>query len=245
MKNSPRGRPSLLFLIDRTKPASLQAQLLLNVKRLVHNGTLRPGDAVPSSRELAHDLQISRNTVLQAYERLIGEGYLETSTRRGLYVSALLNERSLRKAPLGDGITPARIEHGFRDDEAESCAPVPFRPCQPDVRLFPLAEWNRARTRALRRHGAGLLHYRSQQPLGLPALRRSLATYLQASRGVRCDWRQIAITTGSQQALFLLAHLLIAPGDSVAMEDPGYLGARLSWQYVRANIQPVGVDSTG
>jgi GntR family transcriptional regulator/MocR family aminotransferase len=237
-------QPSPLFLLDRTKRVSLQTQLSMNLKRLVHTGMLHPREAVPSSRELAHDLQISRNTVLQAYDRLIGEGYLEASARRGLYVSELLEEKNLRKA--GSAHEPGPMPRSFREDISECVtAPVPFRPCQPDVHLFPLQLWNRARTQALRRHGPNLLHYQSHQPLGLPALRRSLASYLQGSRGVRCDWRQIAITTGSQQALFLLAHLLLKPGDHVAMEDPGYLGARLAWRYIRAVIDPIHVDSAG
>lgn len=210
----------------------------------MHSGTLRPGNAVPSSRELARDLQVSRNTVIQAYDRLIGEGYLEASARRGLYVSELLEEKNLRRG--GSPYAPGSTSRHFEEDvSAFYRPPVPFRPCQPDVHLFPLSLWNRARTQALRRHGTSLLQYQSHHPLGMPALRRSLAGYLQGSRGVRCDWRQIAITTGSQQALFLLAHLLLKVGDSVAMEDPGYLGARLAWQHVFANICPIPVDSGG
>ena len=237
-------QPSLLFVLDRTNRASLQTQLALNLKRLVHTGVLRPGKAVPSTRELAHELQISRNTAIQAYDRLIGEGYLEASARRGLYVSELLAGKNLNKPPSPDMPGPVTVH--FEGDVSESVnAPVPFRPCQPDVRLFPLRLWNRARAQALRRHGTSLLQYQSHQPLGLPALRRSLAGYLQASRGVRCDWRQIAITTGSQQALFLLAHLLLKPGDAVAMEDPGYPGALSAWRHIRAEIYPVQVDSAG
>lgn len=236
--------PPLLFLLDRTKQVSLQKQISLNLKRLVHMGTLRPGREVPSSRELARDLHISRNTVLQAYDQLIGEGYLEASPRRGLYVSEMLAEKNLRRATPG-GV----VEQAPASPDKESCdevtTPVPFRPCQPDVRLFPLPLWNRARAQALRKHGASLLQYNSRHPLGLPELRQRLAGYLQGSRGARCDWRQIAITAGSQQALFLLANLILKPGDCVAMEDPGYLGARLAWQHVRAEIHPVGVDSAG
>ena len=234
----------LLLPLDRTRRASLQTQLSLQLKRLVLSGALLPGKSVPSSRELAHDLQISRNTVVQAYDRLIGEGYLEASSRRGLFVSGLLQETHLRRTT-PDDMFRSMPNHHRPDVSEDLSAPLPFRPCQPDVRLFPLRSWNRTRARALRRHGASLLDYQSQHPLGLPALRRSLANYLRGSRGVRCDWRQIAITTGSQQALFLISHLLLKPGDSVAMEDPGYLGARLAWQNVRAVIHPVPVDSAG
>lgn len=234
--------PYPLFLLDRTKRGSLQLQLRLNLKRLVHNGVLEPGKEVPSSRELARELQISRNTVLQVYDRLVGEGYLEALPRRGLFVSQLLEERSLRRAGLGEAnLPPSRPGNIF----TRLGAPIPFRPCQPDVRLFPLHLWNRARGKVLRKHGADLLRYQSDEPLGLPQLRQSLAAYLQGSRGVRCDWRQVAITTGSQQALFLLAHLLLKPGDPVAMEDPGYLGARWAWQHIGATIHPIPVDSAG
>jgi GntR family transcriptional regulator / MocR family aminotransferase len=203
----PKQLP-LLFVLDRTKRVPLQKQISLNFKRLIHSGTLSPGKAVPSSREFACDLQISRNTVLQAYDRLIAEGYLEASPRRGLYVSELLERKSLRK------IASEAIPHQMPTNHTTqfyngATTPVPFRPCQPDVHLFPLQLWNRARTRALRKHGTSLLQYQSHHPLGLPDLRQSLAGYLQGSRGVRCDWRQIAITSGSQQALFLLANLLL------------------------------------
>src|SRR6266850_8352644 len=93
-------QPPLLLPLDRTKRASLQTQLSLQLKRLVLSGTLRPGKAVPSSRELARDLQISRNTVIQAYDRLIGEGYLEASARRGLFVSEVLGDRCFRRPGL-------------------------------------------------------------------------------------------------------------------------------------------------
>ncbi len=237
-------RPNLLILLDRKRGASLQAQLAQSLKALMQSGVLRPGTAVPSSRELARDLQVSRNTVSQAYDRLVGEGYLEPSPRRGLFVSEVLTQRGLRRAgpaaaPIG---APASLL--LRSDERVG-PPVPFRPCQPDVRLFPLPLWNRLRARALRRHGANLLHYQSQLALGLPELRRSLATYLRESRGVQCDWHQVAITSGSQQALYLLAQLLLKPGSRVAMEDPGYLGARLAWKSARACLEPLPVDSEG
>jgi len=232
----------MLILLDRKRKASLQTQLALGLKNLVQGGALAPGKVVPSSRELARDLQVSRNTVIQAYDRLIGEGYLEASARRGLFVSRSLPENALRAT----GQRSPALPRAFLDGVSEEIGPpVPFHPCQPDVRLFPLQLWNRLRGQALRRYGANLLHYQSRLPLGLPALRRSLAHYLRESRGVRCDWRQIAITTGSQQALFLLARLLLKPRSRVAMEDPGYLGARQVWQHMGAAIQPVPVDAEG
>ena len=236
--------PSLLIHLDRSQDTSLQTQLTLSLKRLVQTGILSSGKLVPSSRELARDLGVSRNTVSHAYDRLIGEGYFEASPRRGLFVSQFLRERKLRNTRL-----PAKPNLSspvaFRQTVDLTAHPVPFSPCQPDVRLFPLPLWNRLRARSLRSHGMSLLNYQSQLPLGLPHLRRVLASYLSESRGVRCDWRQIAITTGSQQALYLLAQILLKPGCRVAVEDPGYLGARAAWKRAGAALQPVPVDSEG
>jgi len=241
-RHSMPRQPSTLIVLDRTKRASLQTQLAANLKELVQSRALGPGEAVPSSRELARDLQIARNTVLQAYDRLIGEGYLEASPRRGVFVSESLAANLRRDAPAAPVELPGSL---LQTDPGGIGAPRPFRPCQPDVRLFPLALWNRMRTRALKSSGVNLLHYQSGFVLGLPALRRSLATYLRESRGVRCDWRQIAITSGSQQALYLLAHLLLKPRSRVAMEDPGYPGARFAWRRAGAFVTPARVDSEG
>jgi GntR family transcriptional regulator/MocR family aminotransferase len=90
-----------------------------------------------------------------------------------------------------------------------------------------------------------LLNYQAIAIAGLPALRENLASYLRDSRGVHCDWRQIVITSGSQQALYILAQLLLRPADQVYMEDPGYLGARLAWQNAKARILTGALDEQG
>jgi GntR family transcriptional regulator/MocR family aminotransferase len=124
-------------------------------------------------------------------------------------------------------------------------APRPFRPCQPDVGLFPLLTWNRMRGRALRREGRNILHYQASCIAGLPALRENVAIYLRDHRGVRCDWHQVVITSGSQQALFLMAMLLLKPRERVYVEDPGYVEARLAWRNAGARIVPGRIDEQG
>jgi GntR family transcriptional regulator/MocR family aminotransferase len=232
--------PTLLIVLNKKNDVALQTQLAQSLKQLMQRGVLQPGTSVPSTRELARDLQISRNTVTYAYERLISEGYLEAAPRQGVFVSRSLAHRRLRTTSAGPTSLSVLKQHSEQID-----SPVPFRPCQPDVGLFPLQLWNRLRARALRSHGTKLLNYQTALTLGFPALRRALATYLRESRGVQCDWRQIAITAGSQQALYLLAHLLLKPGSRVAMEDPGYLGARFAWKSAGALLDPVPIDSEG
>jgi GntR family transcriptional regulator/MocR family aminotransferase len=231
------------ILLRQDESASLQAQLCAQLKHRIQHSDLLVGERLPSSRALSAQLQVSRNTVVAAYEILISEGYLEAKRRSGVYVgraaqafthhSPLQHIRS-RKSPLPNA-SGANLR--FRP-------PVPFRPAQPDVQLFPLKEWNRHRNRILK-CGANILHYQSVFSPGLDRLRMAIAEYLQDSRGVRCDWRQIAITSGSQQALFLLALLLVRPKAPVYMEDPGYLGARFALKNAGARIVPLPIDEEG
>lgn len=236
-------RFKLLFL-DRGSSVSLQAQITSQIKELIRTGQLAAGDRLPSSRELATDLRVSRNTVVYTYERLISEGYLESRMRSRVYVADTAPE--LQRA------ARERIRHrqtvrvpASVPIAGGSTAPMPFRPCQPDVQLFPLAMWNRLRSRALRSTNRGLLHYNSAAVLGLRELRENLAVYLRESRGVRCEWWQVAITSGSQQALYLLAQLLLKPGDRAYMEDPGYQGAARAWQVAGAETHYLPVDREG
>ncbi|MBS0265658.1 MAG: PLP-dependent aminotransferase family protein [Planctomycetes bacterium] len=233
-------RPFLPVTLDREKATSLQAQLAMGLRQRIQAGALAAGSQLPSSRELARDLGVSRNTVVAAYDQLLGEGYLETRLRSGIFVSESLRDRgSLRPVALDRNkklraAPPERLQ-----------APQPLRPSQPDVGLFPLALWNRLRNRVLKRHGSGLLHYQSKFVLGLAPLRQALAEYLLESRGVRCDWNQIAITGGSQHALYLLATLLLQPGDTVAVEDPGYVAARQAFLRSGAKLRAMPVDDQG
>jgi GntR family transcriptional regulator / MocR family aminotransferase len=236
-------KSALTLSLDRSRPDSLQQQIGLGLKQRIQAGKVIAGAPLPSSRELARDLGVSRNTVLAAYDQLIGEGYLESRPRSGIFVcseltkSASFNERQVNPE--------RRIQPSDRNSNAVIVRPIPFRPCQPDVTLFPMDAWNRSRNRAIRRHGPGLLDYQSQFALGLPALRRELAEYLSASRGVRCTWEQIAITSGSQQAAYLLCQLLLKRGDRVLQENPGYPGIYSACTRAGACIRCMQVDQHG
>ncbi len=239
------GRPILPLNIDRRRSASLQDQLYSSLREQIQTGQMAPGSVLPSSRDLAADLGVSRNTVIAAYDRLAGEGYLETRERSGIFVNPEFGRQksaapAARRAPL-------KPRHRIAVPDASTALrePQPFRLCQPDVRLFPLALWNRLRSRALRRTGHRLLNYQSTYALGLPVLRQALAEYLGESRGVRCDWTQVVITCGSQEALYLLSQVLLKPGQSVLLEDPGYPGAKSAFGRAGAVLQSLPVDELG
>jgi GntR family transcriptional regulator/MocR family aminotransferase len=225
----------------------LQVQLAVQLKDLIQSGQLGAGDPLPSSRELAAELKVSRNTVVYAYERLISEGYLNSRSRSKVYVSDTARElrSAAQRSKTQRESTPAVHVAVHVPKASYSDGPKPFRPCQPDVQLFPLALWNRLRGRALRKTDRSLLHYHSEAVLGFRPLRENMAAYLRDSRGVVCEWWQIAITTGSQQALYLLANLLLKQGDRVYMENPGYSGAVRAWKYAGATMEHLPIDAQG
>ncbi len=230
--------------LDRTSRTPLRDQLAQRIKELIQSSALEPGDALPSSRDLAAELHVSRNTTVGAYERLAGEGYLETFERSGIFVSSSisLSRHSTWPQPRGGPAAPPAPVPAVRRPLG---APAPFRPSQPDVSLFPLAIWNRLRAKALQFEGRNILHYQASCVAGVPALRQNVAHYLRDNRGVRCDWRQVVITSGSQQALFALVALLLKPSDVAYVEDPGYAEARLVLRHAGARIVPGPVDDQG
>jgi GntR family transcriptional regulator/MocR family aminotransferase len=239
-----RGPKKMLGMIslDREEARSLQSQLALQLKSRIQHGELTAGQRLPSTRDLAALLKVSRNTVIAAYDTLLTEGYLQSRERSGIFVGYAAN--AFRHNTSSSPQTRKHLTSEVAGQATRFRAPAPFRPSQPDVRLFPIRMWNRERARLLRR-GTGILNYQSVFSSGLDSLRQIVAGYLSDSRGVRCDWREIAITSGSQQALFLLASLLLGPGDRVYMEDPGYLGARLALRQAGARIVPLPVDNEG
>jgi GntR family transcriptional regulator / MocR family aminotransferase len=229
--------------LDRSSRVTLQDQLARQIKELIQRGVVSPGEALPSTRELAAEMKVSRNTAVYAYDRLLSEGYLESFSRSGVFVSSSISLSRHSKWPARSKGTPGRTP--LPVTSAPLAPPSPFRPCQPDVALFPLLIWNRQRGQVLRQEGRSILHYQAPCIPGHPALRQNVATYLRDNRGVQCDWRQVVITSGSQQALFILARLLLHPRDEVYIEDPGYIEARLAWLHAGARVVPGQVDEQG
>ena len=226
------------IVLHRQGKRALQVQLADQLKHLIQTGKLRTGRRLPSTRAMADELRVSRNTVVAAYELLQGEGYVQ-GQERSAFVVGFATE-AFRSSPLRPSSRPRASEQLPR----LPVAPVPFRPAQPDISLFSMKNWNRHRTRALRR-GPTLLQYQTRFSMGLDQLRQALAGYLRDSRGVRCQWQEIVITNGSQQALFLLSQVLLDHTRSAYMEDPGYPGARRCWAHSQAEVIPVGVDTEG
>jgi GntR family transcriptional regulator/MocR family aminotransferase len=225
--------------------AALRAEVL--------EGRLRPGTRLPASRDLARQYGLSRGTIVNAFEQLKSEGYAEGSVGSGTYVSKILPDELLQvirrdgAKPLGQrSRQPNTSDYGRRVRLFPGYEIRPtraFRPNLPALDLFPTTLWTQITARCLRRASTNLLM--GCDPLGHRPLRQAVAEYLSASRGMNCVPEQVAIVSGVQEALDLVARLFLDPGDRVCMENPGYTGAATVFEAVGAKVSFVSLDDEG
>lgn len=254
-----------LIALDPHATAPMYRQLYDALRLAILAGQLPSGARLPSTRALAHELAISRNTVLDAYAQLLAEGYVEGQVGSGTYVARALPEELLQARPgrtlasrpaarspqrtlsrRGERLAATPVAPAHPDlvsSRAATQAAISFRPGQPAFDAFPYDTWRRIIDRHWRQPPRTLLSY--GDPAGYLPLRQAIAGYLQAARAVRCDPQQVLIVSGSQQALDLVARLLLDEGDTVWAEDPGYIGARGALIGAGARVVPVPVDDEG
>jgi GntR family transcriptional regulator/MocR family aminotransferase len=247
--------PFISLQLDRRSSVPLHRQLYEELRSAVLAGRLSPGARLPSTRALSADMGISRNTAAGAFDQLLAEGYLEGRVGSGTYVARSLPEELLYVTGPSQGNARAVIPRAELSRRGAILAATPvsmsadfgnalaFRPGVPALDAFPRELWARMAARLLRHPPAGLLSY--ADAAGYPPLRHAIAEYLRAARGVRCSAGQVIVTAGSQQALNLAARLLLDPGDSAWVEDPGYMGARGALIAAGVRPVPVPVDSEG
>jgi GntR family transcriptional regulator/MocR family aminotransferase len=250
MTTSFRGIPNLIR-IDRRHSTSLYQQIYGAFRTRVMNGELRPGELVPSSRELARDLRVSRLPVLNAYAQLLAEGYFESRVGAGTFIASSLPHSAKVRANSARPIfrtanrrvskDVSRIPSYERPTWAASLGP--FQVGQPDLHQFPIEAWLRLVARYSRSIRVNALQY--GDPMGRADLREAIATYLRTSRGARCEADQVMIVSGSQQALDLVMRVLLNSGDAVWMEEPGYWLVQRALQARGCRTVPVPIDAEG
>nr|WP_261108546.1 PLP-dependent aminotransferase family protein [Serratia quinivorans] len=233
-----------LFQLPEHAGGTLRDRVCNTLRRAIHAGTLRYGQRLPSSRILAEDLGVSRVTAEAAYGQLEAEGYLQRRVGQGTFVAI-----RMVKSPTASKITgqPRLSLRGREIVQTGGCRdpqqPLPFAAGSPDLRAFPLKLWKQLTAQQLRLRGEALMRY--GDPQGYLPLREAIAGYVSQSRGVNCDERQVVVLTSSQQALQLIATLLLDDGDKVWMEEPGYHGARNAFSSAGAELVAVNVDEVG
>ena len=221
------------------------------LRRGILAGDLTPGERLPSTRDLAEQLGVSRTVTVWAYDQLLAEGYLEGRAGSGTYISASLEAVRSRRIETSTRLRLSRFGSFASSVPAEVDSPGPARkPLRYDfaygrsaVDDFPFETWRRLLMRRMRKAPVRTLDYGSSP--GIPQLREAIAAHLRRSRGVVCETSQVLVLNGSQQALDLAARVLMEPGESVAMEDPQYQGAREIFRASGAHIHPVSIDREG
>jgi len=206
-----------------------------------------PADTcLPASRSLAATLGIARNTVLFAYEQLVAEGCL-VADRQGTRVATLpAAVRAAQPASPAREASPtlsARAAAALQREPARDAEALPFSPGVPDFGAFPFRAWRACLERAWRDAGWRQLGYAAHG--GDSALRAALASHLTSVRGLAVDPTQILVTSGTQAALDLCARLLADHGDTVWVENPGYLAARVAFGLAGLQVRDVAVDVEG
>jgi GntR family transcriptional regulator/MocR family aminotransferase len=234
------------IILSREGPETLRRQLYEELRRLITERVLPAGSALPSTRLLAQDLEIARNTVNFAYDQLTAEGYVQARHRATPIIVNLpmapttepdrTQPASSRLSARGEIMLRQPVHHGVPGQLA-------FHPGMPDPETFPFSTWGRLMAKHARFSRASL--FGTYHVAGLPALRNAIANYVKASRGVRCSPEQIVVTTGAQAGLDLLSRLLLDPGETVWMEEPGYYGAQAAFTAAGALLHPMQVTERG
>ena len=237
--------------------APMYVQIRERVKQDVAEGRLKPGQRLPSSRQLARDLGVSRITTANAYAELEAEGVVEARAGSGTFVlpgRAPLPPLDAPPPPVEVPDWQRRLEHlrvhGDRNRMLREATPtmyssrtVPFAWARGDARLFPLAELRRAIAEAIEEDGpAASLQYAPSE--GHPPLRSAIAEYLRTT-GVDARVDDVVVTAGAQQAIDLIARNLIRPGDRVAVEEPTYPGALEAFETAGAELVGIPIDLDG
>lgn len=239
--------------VDRTAATSLNTQIVVALTDRIRSGLLRPGDALPGTRELALRLGVNRKTVVLVYDELIAQGWLISHEKRGTFVSPELPvfKQEQRVAAVAQRLSGRLAEPGYQpygndrpimatlgDDSTD------FSDGAPDTRLIPFEDLFRAFRIALLESARGnQMSY--GDPRGLSTLRRELATMLRAERGLNAEEDTLCVVRGSQMGIYLVAKILVRAGDGVAMERLSYPPAREAFRACGGLVHSVEQDEFG
>ncbi len=227
-------------------PLPLHRQLYEALRRALLDGKLVAGERLPSSRDLAQDLNLSRNTVVAAINQLTVEGYLVSQVGSGTYVNDSVPKATPRPMAVPQqpsGELSRRGEALASTFCANQLEVQPFTPGIADFSAFPVALWQRLQNKHWRMTYPEMLDYNDSG--GYAPLRRAVADYLRVFRSVQLDADQVIITSGTQQSLELCAQLLADHGDTVWVEDPAYWGAVKAFMATGLSMHAVPVDQQG
>ncbi|MFP3918773.1 PLP-dependent aminotransferase family protein [Lysinibacillus telephonicus] len=226
----------LWITIDRSLDIPLIRQVYEQIRVLILNGDLQSGEKLPSTRELASELKVSRNVILEAYDQLLAEGFLVSQMGSGTFVAdgAFLKEH---------GGIPSFHSTDWGEDKNKGHNMINFRSGIPALDLFPRKIWARLSLAIWNEAAPSTFGY--DVPEGRYELRQVLSRYLLKTRGVVCHPEQIVVTSGATQALTLVSKLLLSTEDSVIIEDPITSDIQTIFKALGSSLYPIPVDEYG
>jgi GntR family transcriptional regulator / MocR family aminotransferase len=262
MKKQSSSLPFAVLTIRADAKIPLFRQIFNGLRNAILTGKLKPGTCLPSTRQLAEDLNVSRNTVLSAYDQLLAEGYLEGTAGSGTFVARNLPEERLQPGPIAPRVHGHHYQSRSPSKRGRKLAanlpdagevrlgdllpyrnPIPFRYPTPELASFPFNIWSKLMAKYNRNPSYDLLDY--SYPAGYPRLREVIAAYLKSARGVQCEAEQVIVVPSSQMGLDIIAQMLLDHGDTGLIEDPGYFGARAVFERAGIRITPIPIDEEG
>ncbi len=249
-----------LFQVERQEMTSLQAQIREMLVSAMLSGQMPPGAPIPSTRTMAKRLKVSRNTVMLAYQALASDGYLEARERSGFYVADHVRRSGFEDSSEPPATAPARKQSNV-DWESKFRVlpsgqrnitkpanwheyPYPFIYGQADAALFPIAAWRDCTRQAMNRKWMDAWtsdRFNADDPMLIDQIHQRILP----RRGIMADRDEILVTLGAQNALYLVASMLIKPGDKVAVEDPGYPDIRNIFALKTDRIATAKLDNEG
>jgi len=239
--------------LDRSSATPLWQQIVTEIIHKIHSQKLLPDDQLTPTRVLAQELNVSRSTVQLAYDELLARGYISTSRRGGTKVISsdqyTASPPHQSEPPFSPPTRPhfeeaeKQMDHWLSANQFHEKLDIDFRHQEPAIDAHFQNIWKRSLMKALQR--LDLKDWGYSSPHGLWEVRSEIRQYLSVERGIDVEEDQMVLTGGTQQAIDLISQVLLKKGDTVAVEDPGFPGARLSFMHREMNIHPVPVDEEG
>lgn len=225
-------------------------QLYEGIKQGIEHKEIPEGSLLPATRLLAGALDLSRSTVIKAYELLVMEGYLQSKAGAGYRVLPLMSVPipiSLPRPAAPAYPEMSALGQSFLKNidliNSTSDRSIAFRPGLPPLDIFPVNQWKKLSNLYWRYIKASSLNYAPSS--GLESLKKSIAAYLQMTRNLQCDYRQVIIVSGSLQSLFLIGSVMLNEGDGVVLENPTFPNVHSIFKSLRARLIPMGIDAEG
>jgi len=229
--------------IKKNSEFPVYRQLYNEFRGAILKGRFRAGQRLPATRELSKYFNISRTTVLLAFENLMLEGYLKGKQGSGTFISDEIPEHLIFATANTNLAKNYKIKKYLDSERNDFYMFKPFKPGVPDLNEFPFQTWSKLFTQSVNELSKENFGYSSSA--GYKPLRKAIADYIRIARSVKCESEQVIITSGSQQGIDLATRVLLNKGDSVGFEEPGYHGGRDTFIAAEINILPMPMDEEG